>query len=1305
MFSRILSILYLCIFIIVPSFLNSQNLYINEFLASNNNTIDDEDGNSSDWIEIYNNENISVNLGGYSITDKDNQPFKWIFPDVEMPPKSFLVVWASDKDRYDVNPLHTNFKLSADGEYIGLYAPNGSVIDSIYFSTQQEGISQGRWPDGSPDFYQFNNPTPGLPNQKKVHLTASHPGGVYTSAIYLELITNNSIGSIYYTTDGTIPSAASELYTGPIYLNSNAAIRAVQIFNNKTLAELDPETYLINDIPRLAILSLITDPDHLWHHSTGIYVNPDGRGDDWERPVHVAFYEENSKEFSIHGGVRIHGDLSRDSPKKNMRLYFRSEYGKNKLEYPIFPDMELDEFKRLILYAPSRDQCSYNEPNNYYTYIIDMMSHALWQELGYTPSTGRPLSVYLNSEYWGMYWLRERIDRYFVEEHFDIVDMDLHQDDWREYKVDVKEGTVDFWTETLNFFRYSDMKIEENFKLAKEKYVNLNNITDYWLLNIYIANYDWPQKNVDRYRNRINDTRWNWQVWDTDAAWRWYNKNTLQFAVRDTVGVDDSGRFYDENFLWSTAIISSLLKNEQYRYFFINRLADLLNTTFLPENVRTHFEHFQAIVNPEINRELYRWAGSNLVSMPSWSNNLAMVDGFISRRPRYIKEDILETFHLMGFYDLELITSESKGTIQVNTIQINTFPWHGNYLKDIPVKLTAIPNPGYRFLKWQGASSSSNAELEIQTLNNNIQLEAIFVDQIKMTELAVDSVNHHQAIIHWKTDHETKATFSIGSDSLALSALDTLNTFSTHHTIQIDTLKPETTYYYQIKSWDALGDTTQSGKMDFTTLSAPAVPALIDSLNIYHLSIDSVKITCKTDQPTMAQLKYGKTLNYKKTLTDSLFNEDHNFLLTSLSDSTRYHFMLECTNMQQLTTHLQDTSFVTLRDTLAPELLLFHVTAIADTSALVYWKSNESAQTSIYWGTDTLNVQKHQNSTRTDSSSFHLHPLLADTIYYIQIELRDHRNNKTTSPWQFIQTLKTPPEPPRILTHSLAITRYDSAFISITTDQKTRIHIIFGSDTLNSQSLHDSTFAKDHKLLLTPLSDSTTYYYSVHSESEHGLTGTPLNHVFITPKDRIPPVFTSVAADSMTDSSAVIIWQTNEQTAFAMFLGLSQNALYLWQSDTSLSKSHTLQINPLIGDTIYYYQIHAFDHRQNESMSPVKKFRTLRSNQSAVQDGSHSNPDAFTLSPNYPNPFNQSTRWQITIPQNGHLTATIYNIFGREVIKLVDHSVTTGIQNITWNGLNHSSEDVSSAIYLIKVKYKPQQGAAKMISKRLILSR
>ncbi len=102
---------------------------ITEFMALNHDTIEDEDGDSSDWIEIYNPTGVPLSLEGYHLTDDPGDPARWTFPAVEIPPNAYLVVFASGKDRKDPSGwLHTNFKLDADGEYLALASPD---LDSV----------------------------------------------------------------------------------------------------------------------------------------------------------------------------------------------------------------------------------------------------------------------------------------------------------------------------------------------------------------------------------------------------------------------------------------------------------------------------------------------------------------------------------------------------------------------------------------------------------------------------------------------------------------------------------------------------------------------------------------------------------------------------------------------------------------------------------------------------------------------------------------------------------------------------------------------------------------------------------------------------------------------------------------------------------------------------------------------------------------------------------------------------------------------------------------------------------------------
>ncbi len=138
-------------------------LFINEFMASNDHTIADEHGDYDDWIEVYNNEDVTIWLGNKFLTDNLTKPDKWQMPDAYIEPGEFLIFWADGEP--DQGPYHASFKLSADGEDVGIFNENGLVIDEIVFGPQSTDISYGRTEDADPNWIFFNDPTPGASNQ------------------------------------------------------------------------------------------------------------------------------------------------------------------------------------------------------------------------------------------------------------------------------------------------------------------------------------------------------------------------------------------------------------------------------------------------------------------------------------------------------------------------------------------------------------------------------------------------------------------------------------------------------------------------------------------------------------------------------------------------------------------------------------------------------------------------------------------------------------------------------------------------------------------------------------------------------------------------------------------------------------------------------------------------------------------------------------------------------------------------------------------------------------------------------------
>jgi hypothetical protein len=198
------------LFVMLPAI--SQPLYLNEIMASNSSTILDEDGDAEDWIELYYAGSELLNLSGYGLSDDYADPFKWVLPERTMNPGTFLLVWASGKDRRDlVSPLHTNFRIAAAGEEIILTAPDTTRIDELSPTPIPTGVSIGRQPDGTGDWFFFDTPTPGAANTTMGYqeiiepVEFSHAGGFYSQPFDLVLSHPDPAVTILYTLDGSEP--------------------------------------------------------------------------------------------------------------------------------------------------------------------------------------------------------------------------------------------------------------------------------------------------------------------------------------------------------------------------------------------------------------------------------------------------------------------------------------------------------------------------------------------------------------------------------------------------------------------------------------------------------------------------------------------------------------------------------------------------------------------------------------------------------------------------------------------------------------------------------------------------------------------------------------------------------------------------------------------------------------------------------------------------------------------------------------------------------------------------------------------
>lgn len=229
----------------------TNKVVISEFMAVNSNSIADEDGDFSDWIELYNNTDSVVNLEGWYLSDKQENLKLWSFPAVNMPAGSYLIVFASDKDRRTTgSSLHTNFKLSGSGEFLAVSEPDATLSFSYspMFPGQRQDISYGIY-HGQEVF--FSSPTPGAENQAGSLPFApqfSRSRGFIENSFELVLSSTNPSDKIYYTLDGTRPNTTNaNLYQSAIQISTNTPVSAIAVNMEGMSSEIVTHTYYFID--------------------------------------------------------------------------------------------------------------------------------------------------------------------------------------------------------------------------------------------------------------------------------------------------------------------------------------------------------------------------------------------------------------------------------------------------------------------------------------------------------------------------------------------------------------------------------------------------------------------------------------------------------------------------------------------------------------------------------------------------------------------------------------------------------------------------------------------------------------------------------------------------------------------------------------------------------------------------------------------------------------------------------------------------------------------------------------------------
>jgi hypothetical protein len=579
----------------------------------------------------------------------------------------------------------------------------------------------------------------------------SHDPGFYETEFELNITHPREGVIMYYTLDGSKPTERSAILSGSIIIKNRS--------NEPNVLSLIPTTFVetrfrfrppSENIPKgtilrikvakegyisnysnysffvfpeghqkhkFVVISISTDSKNLFSDNTGIYVpgnryregsdhtgNYYQRGRNWERESTFEFFDENGVlQVSQNVGLRIHGGLSRRYSHKSLRIYSRSDYGESRINYEVFPELPYNRYNRLILRSSGQDQG--------HTMFRDAFAHSLVSHLTFDTQASRPSVVYINGEYWGIHNIRERYDRHYLVRVYgvDPDNVDLLSD-----RYTVNEGDNRQYRNVVEFIESRDLSIEENMSEV-EKMIDIDNFLDYYSAQNYFVNFDWPHKNIDFWRLRTDynadapyghDGRWRWMMFDVDEALmharsNMHGRNSMLDYLTRSSGM--GGR------TWANTLLRNLLENEQFKNSFINRMADLLNTAFLPERVIFELHKIAAIYEPEMPEYITRW--NRPVNMNRWHNYIIQIQDFAEQRPVFLNREIIEHFYLSSTINLIIDNSlQERSPIKVNSILIspetpgistNPYPWTGTYFSGIPVTLTAPDHFGVQFNHWE----------------------------------------------------------------------------------------------------------------------------------------------------------------------------------------------------------------------------------------------------------------------------------------------------------------------------------------------------------------------------------------------------------------------------------------------------------------------------------------------------------------------------------------------------------------------------------------------------------------------------
>ena len=1273
----------LAIYVICQSFAYSQ-ISLNEFMASNNTILCDDYDEFDDWVELGNSTLDTINLLGWYISDDQSDPFKHeILDSIYILPDSVIIMWADNDPEQGIN--HLSFKLSSQGEEIIISNPDQFQVDHVIFGEQISDISYGRSPDFFGEWGIMSVPTPGnLNSQHDQTLQAeaaiiSPQSGIYVNSALINVSSDHEGSVIYYTLDGSTPSAtnmSSLVYTNPILVDETTILKSMVYAEGVNPSVISTEYYIIDNNFQLPIVALGINPSDF----------PLGN-DEYSAEI-IYFDGSGEVGFKCAAGLEKHGS---SSPQNPYMISFKSEYGQSHIDYPLFDCRDYTYIKRLVLRNASNDRFPGLNPYTLNrTHLRDILIHELYKIInpggGY--SAFKSVNLYINNDYYGIYHIRERQDKYYVKENFGYEDVDLLERAFGfENNRNAIEGDWTIYDNLEHFVEHNDMELAENFEYLKSQ-IRYNEFLDYWILQIFVGNFDWLSNNVKVFRPRSGEDKWRWLIWDVDHG----------LGMEHQYGGTEWGSPDTDYLTWSTGIepprvwngdnnriIRAILRNEQGKIDFINRFQGLMNTHLREDHILLVLDSLKHTLSSDMHYHSQRWS----VDIEDWHSGIINLQNYIVQRVDHVWEHLKNKFDLNNTSEITLrVLPFYPSAVKVNNTLIDNFPWTGKYFNGVPMEIKAKPKEGFRFIGWQDLdyfsdtiyldslpldttftlvlSPEQNQALvinEFLAINNGASLDPfgepddfielyngantvallsglILTDNIDDVEnyepISFDeeiSLSPGERIVFWADNDIEQGyrhlNFKINGDGESIYLLDQSGT-SILDSINFNAQGPDISF----------GRYPDGSHNWFSMEPTPNTRNIGDFPEI-HMELDTIDLPPAHPYEIVEFGFQIANTGHTALIIDDFYAEDNDIKLINNLPFIIQPGIIDSMNFTFFPKELKDlhsTVHIATNDPYHYSLQL-HVSGVSElvAHAVLY-------EISDLPNDNGFNVRLKFLPSMYDSND------PSDSVIKYSI----WRSSNSSIVWDSLATLSP---------------TGDSVYSTIV--------------STSCNSIGDESCLNDFRVL-----------------SELQLSGTSIwsNTISGESRDNVAPNPPTGLSVHEIENVLIVNWFGSSDSDLSGYkLEISRDSLFAMvepHPDTLILDTQYIDTDFIPGD-IKYYRLLAMDHSFNSSdYSSIVRYPST--NLSNLEDGSI--PENFRLHQNTPNPFNPVTTIRYDLPIKATVDITIYDIMGRSIRDLIrSQTFAPGSRFVEWDGTNNGGKEVSGGVYLYTIESRDFRCTKKLV--------